>query len=195
LGGAGGDSGTMVCKGSAADSGTMVCKGSAADSGTMVCKGSAADSGTMVDRGSGNGSTVPAFMRQFDEAAPAPPTTPSATALRSSQDRVGVGGVAWTADGSVSPEAAPEPAPSPAAVAATTAVTPAVSAGRDGDTVSERRSAGAKFDFSKLSIAEIDEELASQQANFERDVGRLRKQYERRGRALRAARVARLADE
>ena len=141
----------------------MVCKGSAADSGTMVCKGSAADSGTMVDRGSGNGSTVPAFMRQFDEAAPAPPTTPSATALRSSQDRVGVGGVAWTADGSVSPEAAPEPAPSPAAVAATTAVTPAVSAGRDGDTVSERRSAGAKFDFSKLSIAEIDEEVRARE--------------------------------
>ena len=38
--------------------------------------------------------------------------------------------------------------------------------------------------------AQIDEELSSQQANFERDVGRLRKQYERRGRALRAARAA-----
>ena len=39
-------------------------------------------------------------------------------------------------------------------------------------------------------MEEIDEELLSQQANFERDVGRLRKQYERRGRALRAARAA-----
>ena len=40
---------------------------------------------------------------------------------------------------------------------------------------------------------EIEEELRSQQANFERDVGRLRKQYERRGRALRAAKAAKEA--
>ena len=52
-------------------------------------------------------------------------------------------------------------------------------------------SAKAKFDFSSLSLEEIEEELNCQQANFERDVARLRKQYERRGRALRAARAAR----
>jgi len=52
-------------------------------------------------------------------------------------------------------------------------------------------SARAKFDFSSLSLEEIEEELNCQQANFERDVARLRKQYERRGRALRAARAAR----
>ena len=45
------------------------------------------------------------------------------------------------------------------------------------------------------TLRPLPSQLASQQANFERDVGRLRKQYERRGRALRAARVARLADE
>ena len=47
---------------------------------------------------------------------------------------------------------------------------------------------GSKYDFSSLSLAEVDAELSSQQANFERDVGKLRKQYEKRGRALRAAR-------
>ena len=52
-------------------------------------------------------------------------------------------------------------------------------------------SAKAKFDFSSLSLEEIEEELNCQQAIFERDVARLRKQYERRGRALRAARAAR----
>ena len=41
--------------------------------------------------------------------------------------------------------------------------------------------------------AEIDDMLAGQQADFERDVGRLRKQYERRGRALRSARAAKEA--
>ena len=50
----------------------------------------------------------------------------------------------------------------------------------------------AKFDFASLRLAEIDEELADQEANFQRDVGRLRKQYERRGRALRSARAAKL---
>ena len=48
----------------------------------------------------------------------------------------------------------------------------------------------AKFDFNSLSIAELDEELANQEANFQRDVGKLRKQYERRGRALRSARAS-----
>ena len=47
-----------------------------------------------------------------------------------------------------------------------------------------------KYDFSHLTLQEIDEEIRNQQANFERDVGLLRKQYERRGRALRRARAA-----
>ena len=51
----------------------------------------------------------------------------------------------------------------------------------------------SRYDFSHLSLDEIEEELRSQQANFERDVGRLRKQYERRGRALRAAKAAKEA--
>jgi len=55
------------------------------------------------------------------------------------------------------------------------------------------KSSTGKYDFSSLTIAEIDVELGNQQANFERDIGRLRKQYERRGRALRAARASRLA--
>ena len=50
-----------------------------------------------------------------------------------------------------------------------------------------------KYDFSHLSLEEIDDMLAGQQADFERDVGRLRKQYERRGRALRSARAAKEA--
>lgn len=54
--------------------------------------------------------------------------------------------------------------------------------------------ASAKYDFSHLSIAEINELLSTQQADFERDVGKLRKQYEKRGKALKAARAAKQAE-
>ena len=48
--------------------------------------------------------------------------------------------------------------------------------------------------FSALTMAEIELELETQQANFERDVNRLKKQYEKRGRALRAERASRLSN-
>lgn len=70
--------------------------------------------------------------------------------------------------------------------------------GGAGGGAAAQRSGANKYDasnFAKLSIEEIDEELASQQANFERDVGRLKKQYERRGRALRQARAVKLAEK
>ena len=46
-----------------------------------------------------------------------------------------------------------------------------------------------RYDFSHLGAAELDEELAALNVNFEKDVTTLRRRYEKRGRALRAARM------
>jgi len=51
---------------------------------------------------------------------------------------------------------------------------------------------GNKYDFSHLNLAEIDEELACIGANLERDMGKLKRQYEKRERALRAARTTKM---
>jgi len=45
-----------------------------------------------------------------------------------------------------------------------------------------------KYDFTHLNVKEIDEELAALDANLERDMAKLRRQYEKRERALRQAR-------
>ena len=49
-----------------------------------------------------------------------------------------------------------------------------------------------KWDYSHLSLEEIDEELSSIGPNLERDMERLKKQYMKRQKALRIARDAKL---
>ena len=50
-----------------------------------------------------------------------------------------------------------------------------------------KEAASKKYDFSHLSLAGIDEELSALGANLERDMAKLRRQYEKRERALRQA--------
>lgn len=47
-----------------------------------------------------------------------------------------------------------------------------------------------KYDFSHLSMDEIETELTNLGSNLERDIGKLKRQYEKRQRALEAARQA-----
>jgi len=46
-----------------------------------------------------------------------------------------------------------------------------------------------KYDFAHLNISAIDDELHSLDANLERDMAKLRRQYEKRERALRQAKA------
>ena len=54
------------------------------------------------------------------------------------------------------------------------------------------RPSSSKYNFSHLSLQEIDEELECLPANLERDLAKLRRQYEKRGKALRMARDTKL---
>mmetsp|Transcript_26937 Transcript_26937/g.44737 ORF Transcript_26937/g.44737 Transcript_26937/m.44737 type:complete len:135 (-) Transcript_26937:53-457(-) len=52
------------------------------------------------------------------------------------------------------------------------------------------RNNNKKYDFSHLSLLAIDDELAAIKTNLQRDMTKLRRQYEKRDRALRAARAS-----
>ncbi|KAL1512151.1 hypothetical protein AB1Y20_005419 [Prymnesium parvum] len=73
-------------------------------------------------------------------------------------------------------------------------LTPSHSSGHRVDRVSSAsrpvEAGRSKYDFSHLSAEAIDAELANLNANLERDIGKLKRQYEKRQRALEAARRA-----
>lgn len=152
---------------------------------------------------------LPAFMRQFDQPKkpplPQPPPPEPAVVNNgggggSSGDGSGGGngaaavadtagvrvGEAFSSVGSVTGSEAVRRGEAFTSVGSEVAHVVASTSGSGPPNASTR---AARFDFSDLSIEEIDRMLNDQQADFERDVGKLRKQYEKRGRALRNARA------
>ena len=192
-----GGSGTTVVR--PGDGGTMVVNSGGTPPNPREAWGTSGGGGQQVGTTviNDNAGTLPAFMRQFEGQPPLhqqnskeqqqqPPQPPAPATPPPAKPRTqGPGGVAFTVN---TPEAAAAAAQAPVAQQPVPPLAQKEAA--EGKTPG-----GAKghFDFAALSIAEIEEELANQEANFQRDVGRLRKQYERRGRALRSARAAKMA--
>lgn len=213
----GGDGGTMLFRGGSSDaSGTTVIKGGGTVDITDGASGGDAMPAFMRQFQPPTASTnAPADV---SDPSPTPaahqPATPPPVASRRAPvpNAIGAGGVAWTvATPDVCTPVCTPAGESDQALAASerrsSSVSEAGTVAAAGASVGAAPSGGAaaacgstagaggqktpaKFDFNSLSIAELDEELANQEANFQRDVGKLRKQYERRGRALRSARAS-----
>lgn len=165
--------GPAVAPGCCGGGGSMIVNpGACGGGGSMIINpGAAAGAGA----GGGDASAVPAFMRQFQ------PTSSAA------------GAAAGASSSAPSPCSDGSSCRSEASTAA-----PAAPPSERGSSARSRREtndhAGGekdrnKYDFSHLSLPEIDHELANIGANLERDMGKLKRQYEKRERALRAARV------
>jgi len=188
-GGGGGGFGTMVVNGDEAAGG---CGGGGSMVVNPAAVAAAAPSGAAA---------VPAFMRQFIpeqnspanlaprlDAARSPRAAPAASAAPPSR---GASDAAGRCAGCSSASAA-------AAAAASTSAAPPSEREKSMSVHRMRQNTrdnhghadkSNKYDFSHLGLAEINEELASIGANLERDMGKLRRQYEKRDRALRAARA------
>lgn len=206
---AAGDMGTMIIKDNdAGDSGTMVFKSpSASAAGAALPAAAACESGTVVIKpdagGSGSAVTesaegVPAFLRAFQPASPACKASSSCAAA---SEAPAAGEPAAPPASPPAEAAAPQTLPPPCSARALATPTPAVptaaALGRTLDSVGMRAAPATeegrnKYDFSHMSVADIDAELSNIGTSLERDIGKLKRKYEKRERLLRAARTAML---
>jgi len=204
--------GTTVFHGPPADSGTTVVHGTTVIHGTTGIQGTgeaAVDStaangaGTTAEvSGASDVSRMP-FMRQFEQ-----PATPAPSAVPPASDDASVHAVAPSGGGSRGrgDSVAFSSVGSSVGIASDLGrsgvgeerIEPFTSRGSNDEASESRERANssqhARFDFSHLSVEEIDALLAQQQADFEKDVAKLRRQYEKRGRALRAERGKKLEE-
>ncbi|EOD17487.1 putative Serine/threonine-protein kinase [Emiliania huxleyi CCMP1516] len=158
--------------------GTMVVKESAeaagggGDAGTMIFRHpspSSSSSGTVVLNSAAPApASVPGFMRQFQSAIGMGGGAAAGSAAGGGGGGAGRGGAAGSVPASPSGDGAGD-----------------LGGGANGRAAKE--AASKKYDFSHLSLAGIDEELSALGANLERDMAKLRRQYEKRERALRQA--------
>lgn len=122
------------------------------------------------------GAPAEAFLRQIfngNESAP-----PPSEGLQPAASGSGGGARARTGGSS---------APVPGSPAASTAARPS-----GGTRAGTREARAQRYDFSQLTIEAIEGELNAISTHFERDMAKLRRQYERREKALKLARDAKL---
>ena len=166
----------------------IVNPGACGGGGSMVVNAGAGGGGG----GAADASAVPAFMRQFQPSSAAVAGAGAGAAASSSSSVPSPCSESSSCRSEASTVAAAAPPPPPPSERGSAARSRretsdhAASGSGEKDHLKERN----KYDFAHLSLPEIEHELSNIGANLERDMGKLKRQYEKRERALRAARTS-----